>query len=119
MDIPRIFNITANAHRIHNPFTCEKLATLGAALRLEPGTRVLDLGSGSGEMLCTWARDYGIIGTGTPRTRVHTWAGGVRADGGVRKRLPNDSESGETPIMPNKPSHHTVESRADAAFYGW
>jgi SAM-dependent methyltransferase len=64
MDIPRIFNITESAHRIHNPFTPEKLATLGAALRLESGTRVLDLGSGSGEMLCTWARDYGIIGTG-------------------------------------------------------
>ena len=64
MDIPRIFTITESAHRIHNPFTPEKLATLGAALRLEEGTRVLDLGSGSGEMLCTWARDYGITGIG-------------------------------------------------------
>jgi len=35
MDIPRIFNITESAHRIHNPITPEKLATLGAALRLE------------------------------------------------------------------------------------
>ena len=42
MDIPRIFTITESAHRIHDPFTPEKLATLGAALRLEPGTRVLD-----------------------------------------------------------------------------
>ena len=64
MDIPKIFNITESAHRIHDPFTPEKLATLGEALSLEPGTRVLDLGSGSGEMLCTWARDYGILGTG-------------------------------------------------------
>lgn len=64
VDIPRIFNISESAHRIHNPFTPEKLATLGEALRLEPETRVLDLGSGSGEMLCTWARDYGIRGTG-------------------------------------------------------
>lgn len=64
MDIPRIFNITESAHRIHNPITPEKLATLGAALRLEPGARVLDLGSGSGEMLCTWARDHGVTGTG-------------------------------------------------------
>jgi precorrin-6B methylase 2 len=48
MDIPRIFTITESAHRIHNPFTTEKLAMLGAALRLEPGTRLLDLGSGSG-----------------------------------------------------------------------
>ncbi len=64
MDIPLIFNITESAHRIHNPFTPEKLSTLGVALRLEPGTRILDLGSGSGEMLCTWARDHGITGTG-------------------------------------------------------
>jgi tRNA A58 N-methylase Trm61 len=57
MDIPRIFNITESAHRIHNPFTPEKLATLGAALRLEAGTRVLDLGSGSREMGCIRADD--------------------------------------------------------------
>jgi SAM-dependent methyltransferase len=70
VDIPRIFNITESAHRIHNPFTPEKLATLGAALRLEPGTRILDLGSGSGEMLCTWARDHGISGTGIDMSRL-------------------------------------------------
>jgi SAM-dependent methyltransferase len=70
MDIPRIFNITESAHRIHNPITPEKLATLGAALRLESGDRVLDLGSGSGEMLCTWARDHGIIGTGIDMSRM-------------------------------------------------
>ncbi len=70
MDIPRIFNITESAHRIHNPITPEKLATLGAALRLEPGARVLDLGSGSGEMLCTWARDHGVIGTGIDMSQL-------------------------------------------------
>ncbi len=70
MDIPRIFNITESAHRIHNPFTPEKLATLGEALRLEPNIRVLDLGSGSGEMLCTWARDFGIIGTGIDMSQL-------------------------------------------------
>lgn len=70
MDIPRIFTITESDHRIHNPLTPEKLAVLGAALRLETGTRVLDLGSGSGEMLCTWARDHGIIGTGIDLSQV-------------------------------------------------
>lgn len=70
MDIPRIFTITESAHRIHNPFTPEKLATLGAVLRLEPGTRILDLGSGSGEMLCTWARDYGITGIGVDMSQL-------------------------------------------------
>ena len=79
MDIPRIFSISESAHRIHNPFTPEKLATLGAALRLERGTRVLDLGSGSGEMLCTWARDYGIIGTGIDMSQLFTEQAKLRA----------------------------------------
>ena len=80
MDIPRIFNITESAHRIHNPITPEKLATLGAALRLERGTRVLDLGSGSGEMLCTWARDYGVIGTGIDMSQLFTEQAKRRAE---------------------------------------
>jgi SAM-dependent methyltransferase len=80
MDIPRIFTITESAHRIHNPFTPENLATLGAALRLEPGTRVLDLGSGSGEMLCTWARRYGVIGTGVDLSQLFTEQARRRAE---------------------------------------
>ena len=79
MDIPRIFNITESAHRIHNPITPEKLATLGAALRLESGARVLDLGSGSGEMLCTWARDHGVIGTGIDMSQLFTEQAKLRA----------------------------------------
>ena len=80
MDIPRIFNITESAHRIHNPFTPEKLATLGAALRLEKGMRVLDLGSGSGEMLCTWARDYGVVGIGIDMSQLFTEQAKLRAE---------------------------------------
>ena len=80
MDIPRIFTITESAHRIHNPFTEEKLATLGAVLRLAPGTLVLDLGSGSGEMLCTWARDYGIRGLGVDLCRLFTEQAKLRAE---------------------------------------
>lgn len=79
MDIPRIFTITESAHRIHNPFTPEKFATLGAALRLEPETPVLDLGSGSGEMLCTWARDHGIRGTGVDMSSLFTEQAKARA----------------------------------------
>ncbi|MQY12513.1 putative protein YjhP [Streptomyces sp. RB5] len=64
MDLPRIFAVRESSHRIHNPFTPEKLALLGEALGLEEGARVLDLGSGSGELLCTWARDHGVRGVG-------------------------------------------------------
>ncbi|AXB47285.1 SAM-dependent methyltransferase [Amycolatopsis albispora] len=63
-DLPRQFTIRESRHHVHNPFTEEKLATLGRALYLTPGTRLLDLACGSGEMLCTWARDHGITGTG-------------------------------------------------------
>ena len=80
MDIPRIFNITESAHRIHNPITPEKLAILGAALRLESGDRVLDLGSGSGEMLCTWARDHGITGVGVDMSQLFTAQAKLRAE---------------------------------------
>ncbi|HPM78270.1 MAG TPA: methyltransferase domain-containing protein [bacterium] len=57
----------------------QKYATLGAVLRLEPGTRVLDLGSGSGEMLCTWARDYGIGGVGIDMSRLFCAQANIRA----------------------------------------
>ncbi len=80
MDIPRIFNIAESAHRIHDPMSPAKLATLGAALRLESGARVLDLGSGSGEMLCTWARDHGIIGTGIDMSELYTAQARLRAE---------------------------------------
>lgn len=79
MDIPRIFTIRESGHRIHNPFTPVKLATLGEALRLTPGAAVLDLASGSGEMLCTWARDHGIGGTGVDLSTVFTQQARSRA----------------------------------------
>ena len=88
MDIPRIFTISESAHRIHNPFTPENLATLGAALRLEPGARLLDLGSGSGEMLCTWARDHKISGVGVDMSSLFTAQARRRAeDLGVADRV--------------------------------
>jgi SAM-dependent methyltransferase len=63
-DLPRPFVIRERYHRIHDPFSEEKLATLGRALRLREGDRILDLACGSGEMMCTWARDHQTAGTG-------------------------------------------------------
>ena len=79
MDLPRIFTIRESTHRIHNPLTAGKLAALGEALRLDPGTRMLDLASGSGEMLCTWARDLGFTGTGVDISTVFTEQARARA----------------------------------------
>ncbi|MCD7906811.1 MAG: class I SAM-dependent methyltransferase [Clostridium sp.] len=47
---------------------------------MEPGARVLDLGSGSGEMLCTWARDYGIVGVGIDMSPLFTGQAQHRAE---------------------------------------
>ncbi|WP_241387664.1 SAM-dependent methyltransferase [Rhodococcus sp. CH91] len=79
MDLPRIFTIRESSHRIHNPLTPDKLATLGQALHLAPGTRVLDLASGSGEMLCTWARDLKCTGTGVDISTLFTEQARARA----------------------------------------
>lgn len=90
MDIPRIFTISESEHRIHNPFTPEKYATLGRVLRMKPDARILDLGSGSGEMLCTWARDYNItgIGIGIDMSPLFTTQAKLRAEElGVSERV--------------------------------
>ncbi|GGX57014.1 SAM-dependent methyltransferase [Streptomyces fructofermentans] len=80
MDLPRSFTIRESGHRIHNPFTSEKLALLGRALSPAPGTRLLDLACGSGEMLCTWARDHGVTGTGVDISTVFLANARARAE---------------------------------------
>ncbi len=88
MDLHRSFTIRESGHRIHNPFDDAKLAALGAALRLPPDATVLDLACGSGEMLCTWARDHRITGTGVDISTVFLAGAHARADGlGVADRV--------------------------------
>ena len=79
VDLPRSFTIRESSHRIHNPFTSDKLATLGQALSPPPGTRMLDLACGTGEMLCTWARDHQVTGTGIDISTVFIAAARARA----------------------------------------
>ncbi|WP_461034118.1 methyltransferase domain-containing protein [Streptomyces mayteni] len=79
MELPRVFTIRESGHRIHNPFTADQLAALGRALRLPPEARVLDLASGSGELLCTWARDHLITGTGVDISTAFTASAEARA----------------------------------------
>ena len=55
---------------------------------MKPGTRILDLGSGSGEMLCTWSRDYCITGTGIDMSPHFTTKAKQRAEElGVSERV--------------------------------
>lgn len=79
MDLPLSITIAESSDRIHNPVDRRKLADLGEALRLTPGDTMLDLASGSGEMLCTWARDHGIGGTGVDVSTAFTARAKARA----------------------------------------
>ncbi|WP_100444442.1 SAM-dependent methyltransferase [Glycomyces xiaoerkulensis] len=79
MDLPRSFTIRESSHRICNPLTGEKLAALGAAIDPEPGTSMLDLACGKGEMLSTWARDHRVTGTGVDISTVFLGAARDRA----------------------------------------
>ncbi|MYX99939.1 methyltransferase domain-containing protein [Streptomyces sp. SID486] len=79
MDLPRSFTIRESSHRLCNPFTSEKLAILGHAISPSPGTHILDLACGKGELLCTWARDHGVTGTGVDISTVFIGAARARA----------------------------------------
>jgi len=79
MDLPLSIVIAESSHRIHNPVDSRKQAQLGRALGLKPGQTMLDLASGSGEMLCTWARDFGIGGTGVDISTAFTARAQARA----------------------------------------
>jgi len=101
MDIPRQHTIREAHHRILDPFTDEKLATLGRALRLARGSTVLDLACGTGEMLSTWARDHGTVGTGVDKSSVFVGRARERAAAlGVEVRFVNDDASGYVAEQP-------------------
>jgi SAM-dependent methyltransferase len=79
LDLPRSFTIQESSHRVLNPITPEKLATLGCAIGLRTDMSVLDLCCGKGEMLSTWARDHGTTGTGVDISTVFLSAARERA----------------------------------------
>ncbi|GAA5078861.1 hypothetical protein HNP84_004824 [Thermocatellispora tengchongensis] len=74
----RFHEIAEGDHRILNPFTPEKLDLLGEIVRPAKGTRMLDLASGRGELLCQWAARYGVEGVGVDISHVFL-------DGAVRR----------------------------------
>ena len=79
MDVLRQHEIAEAGHRILNPFTEEKLELLGQLCRWRRDMRLLDLCSGKGEMLCTWAHRHGIRGLGVDISEVFVPAARDRA----------------------------------------
>jgi SAM-dependent methyltransferase len=84
----RLHEIAEANHRILNPFTEEKLMLLGEVCRLRHRMRQLDLCCGKAEMLCQWAKRWGITGVGVDISRVFLAAARARAaEMGVEDRL--------------------------------
>lgn len=64
MDRFELFTIAERYIELVNPFTPEKILTVGKVLGLKTGSRVIEFGSGYGEVLALWAKTYGIKGIG-------------------------------------------------------
>ncbi len=75
----RFHEISEGNHRILNPFSENDLMLLGEICRLQPQMRQLDLACGKGEMLCQWARRWGITGVGVDISKVFLPAARQRA----------------------------------------
>ncbi|UBU09815.1 SAM-dependent methyltransferase [Nonomuraea gerenzanensis] len=76
----RFHEIAESRHRILNPITDDKLDLLGEICRFAPGTRILDLACGKGELLSRWAASYGVQGVGVDISQVFLDAARTRAD---------------------------------------
>lgn len=64
MDIWKYYNVTHRYHLICNPTSVAKIDELIGLLRLPPGSTVLDIACGKGEMLTKLAEQYEVSGVG-------------------------------------------------------
>jgi len=64
MEFFELMDISHKYLEIINPSSQEKMLAVGDVLNLNAGSRVIDFGSGKGELLVLWAERFGISGTG-------------------------------------------------------
>ena len=64
MDIWKFYDVTHRYHEVWNPTSRAKLEELVGLLRLNPGSAVLDIACGKGELLTRLAERYEISGIG-------------------------------------------------------
>jgi cyclopropane fatty-acyl-phospholipid synthase-like methyltransferase len=75
----RFYEIAESRHSIQNPFHESQLPLLAEIAGIREGMRQLDLACGHGELLCRWARDYGVSGLGVDISPVFAAAARERA----------------------------------------
>lgn len=113
----RHHEIAETHHRILNAFTDDKLRLLGEVCGVGPGTRILDLASGKGEMLCRWAEWFGSGGVGVDLSQVFLAAAQARAvELGVTDRVA--FVQGDAAAYPPEPGAYDIASCLGATWIG-
>lgn len=79
MVIGRYYDLCAADLRMLSPITDDQLAQLGRLCGLRSGQKVLDVACGKGELLCQWARLFGVLATGVDISDVFVSAARTRA----------------------------------------
>jgi SAM-dependent methyltransferase len=104
-------------HRILDPFTHAKLRLLGEICDVGPGTRVLDLACGKGEMLASWASWFGSGGVGVDLSRYFLGCAVERASElGVSARV--TFEHGDAGAYVAEPGAFDIASCLGATWIG-
>lgn len=64
MEFFDFYNLSERYIELINPMTPEKIIKLGKLLRLKEASRIIEFGSGYGEILALWTENFGISGIG-------------------------------------------------------
>ena len=105
------------ADRNLDPLTDVQLMELGEVTRIVPGTRVLDLACGKGEMLCRWAQALGCSGVGVDLSAVFAAAARARAvELGVSHQIV--IEDGDAGVYAPEPGSFDVACCVGATWIG-
>jgi SAM-dependent methyltransferase len=111
------FEATVPAANIVSPV---RLLAIGRYLGLESGHRIVDFGCGRGEMLCLWAKYYGVTGVGVDRDAEFLADARSRAEGwAIDSKLEFLCLDAETYYPSARPCHVATCMGASFCFGGF
>lgn len=117
LNVIALHEISESGHRILDPYTDDKLMLLGEVAQVGSSTRILDLASGKGEMLCRWAEVLGATGHGVDISDVFLAAARARAEElGVGDRV--SFELGDAGGYVAEPASYDIVSCLGATWIG-
>ncbi|MBN2543297.1 class I SAM-dependent methyltransferase [bacterium] len=116
MDKWKFYDITHREHTYLNPMSSAKFEQLIALLKLKPGAKVLDIGSGKGEFLIRLAEKYDIDGLGIDLSPYFVKAAKQRQQVRVPDAKLNFLEMDGADFTPEKPESFDLVSCIGASW---